>query len=130
MTIQWDKIMDRFWRIYFWITIILWVFIIEAVVTGQKIWPDTFAIYFKLLIAVLYSVATLGLFGYTYGKNIFCTLYWKIFFLALICWEIYANIFLTSPSDQFFSTSSYCIGLILFAPLYIAIFLYAFKYKR
>ncbi len=29
---------DRFWRIYFWIVIIIWVFIIETVITGKKPW--------------------------------------------------------------------------------------------
>jgi hypothetical protein len=122
------KAMDKFWRTYFWITIILWVFIIEAVVTGEKIWPDTATMHVKIIGAVLYPVATLGLFGYTYGKNIFCPLYWKIFFLVLLPWEIYATII--CPPDPTFSAVSFCIGLVFIVPLYIAIFLYAFKNKN
>ncbi len=129
MTAERKKAADRFWRIYFWITIIMWVIIIEGVITGKKLWPETCTTYFKSIATGLYITATIGLFGYTYQKNIFNAFFWKIFFCVLLCWEFYAFAFLSPPPPDN-STSGCLTGLIVFFPLYLALFLYAFKYKR
>jgi len=123
------KAVDRFWRIYFWITIIFWVIIIEAAITDKKLWPETWTTYFKSIATGFYIAATIGLFGYTYRKNIFSSFFWKIFFSVWLFWEIYASAFLMPPEPDK-DTLACWIGLILFIPLYISNFLYAFKYKR
>ena len=129
MTAKRKKAMDRFWRIYFWITIIIWVIIIEAVITDKKLWPETCTTSSKSIATGLYIAATTGLFGYTYEKNIFTPFFWKIFFCVLLSWEFYAFVFLSPPPPDI-SIFECLTGLILFSPLYIALFLYAFKYKR
>ena len=121
--------LDKFWRIYFWIIMIIWVIIIEAVITDKKLFPETCTTYSKLITAGLYIIATTGLFGYTYKKNIFSPVFWKIFFCVLLFWEIYTSVVLSPPAPDT-TTLGCCIGLILFIPLYLAVFLYAFKYKK
>ncbi|MFA5905653.1 MAG: hypothetical protein WC836_17105 [Desulfobacula sp.] len=129
MTIKWEKAADKFLRIYFWIIIIIWVIIIEAVITDKKLLPETWAKDFKLVAGGLYVAATIGLLGYTYKKNIFSPVFWKIFFFVFLSWEIYATVFLSPPISDF-SIFQHLTGLILGLPLYFALFLYGFRYKR
>lgn len=119
------KALDIFWRTYFWITIILWIFLIEAVITGKKFLPEAYTIYFKLIGAGVSFFATIALFGYVYKKNIFTPFVWILFFYIFLFWEIYSMVFLMYPEKGIDT-----IGLILSIPLYISIFLYAFKFKR
>ena len=131
MTTKLKKAVDIFWRIYFFAYIIILIIeVVPDLFCENNIW--TASIQIKIMDALFCIINATGLFAYTYKKNIFKPVFWKIFFPVLIIWHVYLNVFVMPVTTignrtvlEFIITD-----LSIHTPLYIAIFLYAFKYKR
>ena len=131
MTTKLKKAVDIFWRIYFFAYIIILIIeVVPDLFCENNIW--TASIQIKIMDALFCIINATGLFAYTYKKNIFKPVFWKIFFPVLIIWHVYLNVFVMPVTTQGNTTvlEWIMIDLLIHTPLYIAIFLYAFKYKR
>ncbi len=131
MATKWKKPVDIFWRIYFFAYIIITILGLSLFVFKKEtIW--TTSIQIKIMDVIFCIINTTGLFAYTYKKNIFKPVFWKIFFITLLIWHAYLNVFVMPVTIQGNTTvlEWIMIDLSIHSPLYIAIFLYAFKYKR
>jgi len=130
MRVNWKKTADIFWRIYFFFYVIILILGVFPGVFNENIW--TCRIQIKIMDVIFCIINATGLFAYTYKKNIFNPGFWKIFFLVLLIWHVYLNVFVmpvTTPGNTTV-LEWILIDLSMHTPLYIAIFLYAFKYKR
>ena len=92
----------------------------------------TFGIKIKIIDYIFCIINITGLFAYTYEKNIFKPVFWKIFFPVLLIWHFYLNVFVMPVTTSFNITvlGWIIIDLLIHTPLYFAIYLYAFKSKR
>ncbi len=130
MTAKWKKTVDLFWRIYFFVYVISIILGMFSVLFEKNLW--TCSIQIKIIDFIFCMVNIIGLFAYTYEKNIFKPVFWKIFFPVLIIWHVYLNVFvmpLTTIGNR--TVLEFIItDLSIHAPLYIALFLYAFKSKK
>jgi len=112
------------WKVYF--VIILLISILSY------IWQGLERVY-EFIDVVIFAIALTGLYGYAWGKNIFSQGYWKIFFFIMILWNIYYHYFIPPPSKVAESLngqspqSAATIGLIMFIPLFIAIYSYGYR---
>lgn len=130
MTAKWKKAVDLFWRIYFFAYVIILIITVFPGLFGKSTWSASIQI--KIIDVIFCIINATGLFAYTYKKNIFKPVFWKIFFPVLLIWHVYLNVFVmpvTMPGNTTV-LEWIMIDLLIHAPLYIAIFLYAFKYKR
>lgn len=130
MTAKWKKAVDLFWRIYFFVYVIFLILGMFSVVFGKNLWACSIQI--KIIDFIFCMVNIIGLFAYTYEKNIFKPVFWKIFLPVLIIWHAYLNVFVMPVTTignrtvlEFIITD-----LSIHAPLYIGLFLYAFKSKK
>lgn len=109
-----------FWKIYFFIIALLYVMgllgnIIKPTLSG---WID-------MLVNTLTLVA---LFGFSFNKAILIRKFWQLSFLVCVCIEIF-NIIIRLPRT-FMNSSTIIftsIWYLIFIPIYIAMFLYAFR---
>lgn len=81
-------------------------------------------------------LAILGFFGFYWNKKIFTKVFWKIFFVLNLVWQIFSS-FIPLPQELLELEANMppqwlinIILLILFTPLLIALYLYAFKRKN
>jgi hypothetical protein len=125
------KTIDRFWRIYFFAYIIILILGVFSDVFGENIlW--TFSILIKIIDYIFCVLNITGLFAYTYEKNFFKPVFWKTFFPVLLIWHFYLNVFVmpfTTPVN-ITVLGWIIIDLLIYTPLYIAIYLYAFNSQR
>lgn len=130
MTAKRKKTINIFWRIYFFAYLIILIIFVIPYVPNKNIWPASIPI--KMMDVVFCIINATGLFAYTYEKNIFKPVFWKVFFPVLLIWHFYLNVFVmpvTTPGNTT-ALGWIMIDLSIHTPLYTAIFLYAFKYKR
>ena len=123
------KSIHKFWRIYFFAYVIILIIVVLPGFFGGTIWNASIQI--KIVDVLFCIINATGLFAYTYKKNIFKPVFWKIFFPVLLIWHVYLNVFVMPVTTignrtvlEFIITD-----LSIHTPLYIAIYLYAFKYK-
>ena len=111
-----------FWKIYFWIIIILSGISYLAVGFG-RIW--------EFVDLVIFAIAFLGLYAFSWQKQVLSRSFWRAFFPAQIIWNIYYLYFMSLPesvaeeadmSRLLFGT----INLLPYIPLMIALFLYTY----
>lgn len=113
------------WKIYFWI--------LFATMIPTYMWQG-FSRSWEIIDCIMSTIAMFGLFAFSYKKRIFNILFWRAYLLISIIWNTYYQYFLPFPkkvaavnfgglSHSMIAT----INLIFFIPLYIALFLYAFK---
>ena len=130
MAKKWKKAMDIFWRIYFFVYIFFLIAGVFPSLFNENIWAASIQI--RIMDVIFCIINVTGLFAYIYKKNIFNSAFWKIFFPVLLIWHVYLNVFVmpaTTPGNT--TVLEWIItDLSIHTPLYIAIFLYAFKYKR
>ena len=130
MTTKWEKAADIFWRIYFFAYVIILIIAVFPDLFGKSTW--TASIQIKILDAIFCIINAAGLFAYTYEKNIFKPVFWKIFFPVLLIWHVYLNVSVmpaTMPGNTTI-LEWMMIDLLIHAPLYLALYFYAFKGKR
>jgi hypothetical protein len=107
------------WKIFFWFfSIIEAVGIIDSFTHGEMS-P------IHILDFLISIMASVGLFCFAYKKRCLNSNFWKIYICVFILWDLPFNIFI-----EHFYTS--VLGCILYAslniPLYIGLYLYAFKF--
>ena len=114
------------WKIYFWFILINVV--ITYILQGfSRLWviADLF----------IYFIAFVGLFAFIWKKNILNKLFWKTYFFVQIIWNIFYLYFLPLPEKitESFEMSQFSmatISIIIYIPLFFALYLYGFKFKN
>ena len=120
-----------FWKIYFW-------FLLIAIIPVY-LWQG-FSRVWEVIDVVLMLVAMVGLFAFCWQKRWFSLIFWKIFFGGYIVWNIFQQYILPLPqvvqetvekdmgglSQPVLAT----INIVIFIPLFIALYLYAFRNKE
>ncbi|MBU2629202.1 MAG: hypothetical protein KKE61_11345, partial [Proteobacteria bacterium] len=76
MTTKRKKAIDIFWRTYFFAYIIILIIGVFPSVFGENIW--TCSIQIKIMDVIFCVINVTGLFAYTYEKNVFKPVFWKI----------------------------------------------------
>ncbi|MFA4937333.1 MAG: hypothetical protein WC575_03540 [Patescibacteria group bacterium] len=117
-----------FWKIYFWFLLVT--------VVPTCLWQG-FPRIWEVIDVVLMLVAMSGLVAFCWQKRWFSTMFWKIFLGGYIVWNIFQQYILPWPqivqetiendmgglSQPVVAT----INIIIFIPLFVALYLYAFK---
>lgn len=105
------------WKVYFWILLILEIF---DVFSGA-----TFGWVLHLVDIIFIAIALLGLFAYSWGKYFWPPLFWKLFSVLFIAEQLYYSLNFYFLNDAGKMTAA--ITGIIALPIYIILFLYAFK---
>ena len=120
-----DKIdyQTRFWRIYFFVIVLIHLFSYTDLRTFEGINElDRFILFFDIPITL---TALLGLYLLAFRKKIFTARFWKTFFCIYIAWDFTINILMGN-----FGLDGIIRGIILFGPLYMAVYFYGFKFWK
>ena len=114
-----------FWKIYFWISIVLLMFYYPTVGLS-RIWEII-----NLLIDVL---ATIGLFGFCWEKKLFTKLFWRVFLPVCIIWAVVYGYFIPepqvvylAPDPKWFQSVDKIFSAGWNILCFVALFLYAFR---
>jgi hypothetical protein len=124
-----------FWIMYFALAflIVLHGFLAEGIPVMCQIGDDIYHIANNIITAF----GLVGVFGYAFRIRIFSPTIWKIYFPVIILWDIPCSYVLTSEFldlsvIDYWSTfwTNFLIGLFLWIPYYVALFLYAFRFLK
>ena len=113
------------WKIYFWV----------IGLSGICIYfYQGFSRYWEIIDLLVFIPACLGLYGFAWKKTIATPVFWRIYFLIHVGWNLYyqflvpivpkAKEMIGNGTSQF---SAGLLNLAFFVPLIIALYLYAFK---
>jgi len=86
--------------------------------------------YFNLFLRM---ISIIGIYGYSFQKNIFKAKFWKIFLPFIFIWDTFITIY--SIENIFEIESSMLIPglaifyIIFYVPVYIGLYLYSYKYQ-
>ena len=113
------------WKIYF--------FLLLAIAVITYIWQG-FARFWGIIDLVIFILAMVGLYAYIWRKELITKIFWKVFFIITIFWNIFYLYILPLPEKvlESFEQSGMSnftgstLSLILFIPLIVALYLYAF----
>lgn len=112
-----------FWKIYFW-------FIVVILFLGNITDLDSFGGIWDFVDLIVSIGGLMGLFLYAYKKRLFNAVFWKIYLPVCVIWDLCFNIVIyPSTSGQPFEPIEF-IGFFFLIPVYISIYLYAFKFLR
>jgi len=116
---RFNRIINIFWKVYFYLfaIIIIIYYSTEGLNDIDEIGDLVFSI--PSLIAV---------FLYAYKKRLFGARFWKIYFLIFVTYEVYRNVEPIIGGEEV--AADWWIGFIIFIPLYVALYLYAFKFLK
>lgn len=122
-----------FWKIYFWLLLV--AILSESLRQGlSRAW--------EIVDVVFTLVSMLGLFAFCWQKKLFSAMFWKIFFGSCIVWNIFQQYILPWPQvvqeameqeatkrgmDVLSQPVAATINIIFYIPLFVALYLYAFK---
>lgn len=110
-----NKINNIFWKSYFFIfSFLIIIFLIT----------EGFSDVQGNINFVLSTPSWAALFLYAYKKRFLNVRFWKPYFLIFVSYDIYHNF----TSEEI--TSGTWLGLLFFMPIYIALYLYAFKFMN
>lgn len=110
-----------FWKIYFWFFIVILVLGYSTEGIGG-IWGII-----DLLISI---VALAGLFLYAYKKSFLNSAFWKAYLPLFIIWDFTYNLIIEpSVSGTTFEPIA-LVGFLFLVPIYIALYLYAFRFLK
>lgn len=113
-----------FWKIYFWILLVLLLLGYMGMAFGKAL----SMIYFFDLIISIPSLAGFFLFAY---KKIFLTAkFWQPYFIIYVLWDCFFNLILGPRIDNDFSWVTAFIGFVIIFPMWIALYLYAFRFLK
>lgn len=118
----------KLWKIYFILILILSVptYFLQGF---YRIW--------EIIDFIVFLIAMMGLFGFAWRKKLISKLFWQIFFSVQLVWNFYYLYFLPLPQKVFEimenvnGSSQFAVAtltFVIFSPLIIALYLYAFKY--
>lgn len=115
-----------FWKIYFWLVII------NEVISDLWFGLPRFWEYISLFV-FLPSIA--GFYAFIWHKKIFNDFFWKIYFFIQICWATLYFYFIPTPEDiikaaKMSQFALATVSIIFLLPLFIALFLHAFRKKK
>jgi hypothetical protein len=121
-----DNTKSILWKIYF--------FIILLNATINYLWLG-YTRFLEIADLIFFLIAALGLFAYIWKKTIFLKLAWKIYFFVQILWNIFYFYLLPMPEEiaKSFDLPQYAtasIAMVINIPLFIALYLYAFKFNK
>lgn len=113
----------RFWKIYFW-----FILIFSAVAYLAQGSPSAW----ELIDLISFGVAIIGLFGFCWQKKLLGELFWRVFPVAFLVWNVFYQYFLPRLQDppdlvELPQPIVATIELIPFVPLIVALYLYGFK---
>lgn len=115
---------SRFWRIYFFIIMIIHI----RLYCGQISYPDSIglnpAVFWFDLTAT--NIALLGLFLMAAEKRLFNPIFWRAFFVLYLVWDSVIMSGLLKP----IILPEVIRRLMILLPWYVALYLYAFKFLR
>ncbi len=113
------------WKIYAWLTAILFIFGIADELAHN---PCTTS-YLDSLFSI---ISLVGLWGFVFKKTFFNTAVWKTWFIFSIMWDMTFSIFFAdwsflngSSATEIFTVA--CLTVLLSAPMYIALYLYGYR---
>jgi len=112
------------WKIYFWLLLITTV--------PTYLWQG-FSRIWEVIDAIAMLVAMLGLLAFCWQKRLLSVIFWRIFFIIYIIWNIFQQYILPWPQTvqeamgDLSQSVAATINIITFIPLMIALYLYAFK---
>ena len=106
----------KLWKPYFYFMVALFIFGLASFIAEPRL---------KRLADVAINIISLtALYGFVFNKEIFIKKFWKISFIVCVLVEISTlNETIGMPASFFIFTS------IIIIPIYVAMFLYAFKRK-
>jgi hypothetical protein len=113
------------WKIYFIIlSFLLLIAYFDIISKGS-----TFFDYLDIIISL---IALLGLFGYSFRKQIFEMRLWQTWLFVIVNWDILYNLVLThtlgvAQNNIKLGFIEYIISVFMVLPEYIALYLYGFK---
>jgi hypothetical protein len=110
------------WKIYFWIFTFLLI-VDEIGVFSKK--GASLIVIFDILISFMSLV---GLFCFAYKKKWLRASFWKVYFYIFLVWDLSFNLIIGPYMGSDYSLISALIGLGISVPLYIGLYLYAFKF--
>lgn len=113
-----------FWKIYFWILLVLLLVGYIEMAFGKAL----SAIYFIDLAISIPSLVGFFLFAY---KKIFLTAkFWQPYIIVYILWDLFFNLVLEPRIDNDYSWITAFIGFVVIFPMWIALYLYAFRFLK
>jgi len=110
-----------FWKIYFWFFILL---LILGYSTGGigGIWG--------IIDSVISLGALGGLYLYAYRKTLFSSMAWKTYLFMFVIWDLTYNIIIQPRASGTAFDPINLIGLLFVVPVYIALYLYGFRFLK
>jgi len=69
-----------------------------------------------------------ALYGLAFSRKFFRAFYWKIYFCFFVFWYILINMIIPSLQEKTNYVYADMLGTIVTVPLYIALYIYAFKF--
>ncbi len=107
------------WKIYFWVFIVI-------LILGY--FSEGFIGIWDAVDLVITSGALAGLFLYGYKKKLFNASFWKAYFPIFIVWDFSYNLVIEPRARGVNFEIISLIGFLFVIPIYIALYLYAFKF--
>ena len=108
------------WKIYFFLLIL--ILGVRYLLSLSEL---NYSHYIDLLISILSLV---GLVGLAFKKKIFSAKFWKVYFFVYLIWDFLFNIVIDPYVRQTKFNPTSLIGLVILIPLYIALYIYGFKF--
>ena len=110
-----------FWKIYFWLIIVLLIF---------GYWSEGIGGIWGVIDLVISIGSLIGLFLYAYRKIFLSSLVWKAYFFLYVFWDFTYNLIIQPRvAGKEFDPIS-LIGLLFVAPICIALYLYGFRFLK
>lgn len=111
------------WKIYFYILFILNVALIFGFFIADELYVNYYKseIIYEILQYILYFTSYVGLYGFIYQKRIFFKDFWIFIFVVSLI-DLIGLILLQEPEVK-----EYGWAYIIYIPLYLALYKYAFK---
>ena len=110
------------WKIYFCILTLLLLTTYFSLFKSKGL----YSIYtLDFLISIMSLV---GLFCFAFKKKWLQVSFWKVYFFVYIVWDFSFNLLIAPRIEANYSIVDSLIGLVIIIPLYIGLYLYAFKF--
>ena len=110
-----------FWKIYFW-------FFVTLLVVGYG--TEGFSGIWDIIDLLISMGALVGFFLYAYQKRFLNATFWKIYFPLHIIWDFSFNLIIDPRVSGNAFDAMVFIGFLFIIPVYIAIYLYAFRFFK
>lgn len=113
-----------FWKIYFWF---LFIFISLAYI-GRFLQKSLSSI--NVIDLIISVPSLLGFFLYAYKKGLSTAKFWRTYFIIYVIWDWSFNYVLLPRIESNYSWVMTLVGTVMIFPMWIALYLYAFKFLK